>query len=540
MYEVALTEAYFPAQRDIDVREITVGGLLREMAARRPDAEALVEVRQSGEIGRRWSYAEMLADSERLAGALAARFHPGERVVVWAPNSPEWVLMEYACALAGLVLVTANPAYQVRELRYVLEQSGAVALFLVREFRGNPMAEIGAAAADGVDAVREIVDMNDAAARHAAGGEGARVLPDVAPGDAAQIQYTSGTTGFPKGAVLSHRGLVNNARYYAGRCGVTESTTWINPMPMFHTSGCGMLTLGSLQVGCRMVLVSLFDPHVIVGLIESQKASIALGVPTMILAMLDAQEASPRDVSTLELISSGGAMVAPELVRRTRRTFGCAFSTLYGQTEHSPVITQHHDGDSIDDICNTVGQPIPQTEVSIRRVADNRTAAIDEIGEICARSPCVMLGYHDNDEATAEAIDADGWLHTGDLGRMDARGYVTITGRVKEMIIRGGENHFPAEIENALLEHASVAEVAVVGLPDETWGEVIAAFVRTEGGQELDRDALHAHCRARLSPQKTPTVWCRVDGFPMTGSGKIQKFRLRDGYVAGQYRGGPP
>ncbi len=539
MYEVALTEAYFPAQTDIDVRDITVGGLLREMAARRPDAEALVEVRQSGEIGRRWSYGALLADGERLAGALTARFRPGERVVVWAPNSPEWVLMEYACALAGLVLVTANPAYQVGELRYVLEQSGAVALFLVREFRGNPMAEIGAAAADGLGAVREIVDMNDAAALQAAAGEGAQALPDVSPGDAAQIQYTSGTTGFPKGAVLSHRGLVNNARYYAGRCGVTESTTWINPMPMFHTSGCGMLTLGSLQAGCRMVLVSLFDPHAIVGLIESQKASIALGVPTMILAMLDAQEASPRDVSTLELISSGGAMVAPELVRRTQRTFGCAFSTLYGQTEHSPVITQHHDGDSIDDISNTVGQPIPQTEVSIRRVADNRTAAIDEIGEICARSPSVMLGYHDNDAATVEAIDAEGWLHSGDLGRMDARGYVTITGRVKEMIIRGGENHFPAEIENVLLEHASVAEVAVVGLPDETWGEVIAAFVRTEGGQELDRDALHAHCRARLSPQKTPTLWCRVDAFPMTGSGKIQNFRLRDGYIAGQYRGGP-
>ncbi len=539
MYEVALTEAYFPAQKDIDVREITVGGLLRETAARRPEAEALVEVRQSGEIGRRWTYAALLADSERLAVALASRFRPGERVVVWAPNSPEWVLMEYACALAGLVLVTANPAYQVRELRYVLEQSGAVALFLVEQFRGNPMAEIGAAAVDGLEAIREVVDMNDTQALHAAGGEGAQTLPVVAPGDAAQIQYTSGTTGFPKGAVLSHRGLVNNARYYAGRCGVTESTTWINPMPMFHTSGCGMLTLGSLQAGCRMVLVSLFDPHVVVGLIESQKANIALGVPTMILAMLDAYEAAPCDTSSLEMVNSGGAMVAPELVRRAQRRFGCAFSTVYGQTEHSPLITQHYSDDTIDDICNTVGQPIPQTDVSIRRVADNRTAAVDEIGEICARGPSVMLGYHDNEPATAEAIDADGWLHTGDLGRMDARGYVTITGRVKEMIIRGGENHFPAEIENVLLEHASVAEVAVVGLPDETWGEVIAAFVRTEGGREVDRDALHAHCRASLSPQKTPTIWCRVDAFPMTGSGKIQKFLLRDGYLAGQYRGEP-
>ena len=238
-YEVALSEACFPAQADRDVREITVGGQLRETAARRGDAEALVEVRQSGETGRRFTYAALLAESERRALALASRFRPGERVVVWAPNSPEWVLMEYACALAGLVLVTANPAYQVRELRYVLEQSGAVALFLVDEYRGNPMAEIGAQAVDGLGAVREVCDMNDAQALHAAAG--ARTLPEVSPGDAAQIQYTSGTTGFPKGAVLSHRGLVNNARYYAGLCGVTERTTWINPMPMFHTSGrtCG-------------------------------------------------------------------------------------------------------------------------------------------------------------------------------------------------------------------------------------------------------------------------------------------------------------
>ena len=535
MYEVALSEAHFPAQRDADVREITVGGMLRETAARRPAAEALVEVRQSGEVGRRWSYAEVLAESERLAGALASRFRPGERVAVWSPNSPEWVFMEYACALAGLVLVTANPAFQVRELRYVLEKSGAVALFLVDEYRGNPMAGIGAQAVDGLDAIREVVDMDDAAALYA-GSEAVPALPEVAPGDAAQIQYTSGTTGFPKGAVLSHRGLVNNARYYAGRCGVTGRSTWINPMPMFHTSGCGMITLGSLQAGCRMVLVSLFDPHAILGLIESEKATVICGVPTMILALLDAHEASPRDVSTLELVSSGGAMVAPELVRRVRQSFGCAVSTLYGQTEYCPVVTQHHLDDGIDDICDTVGQPIAQTEVSIRRLADNSTAAIGEADEICARGPCIMLGYHGDAAATAEAIDRHGWLHTGDLGTMDARGYVRITGRVKDMIIRGGENHFPAEIENVLLEHESVAEVSVVGLPDETWGEVIAAFIRSEGGRALDADALHAHCRARLAPQKTPAVWCRVDGFPMTGSGKIQKFRLREGYLEGLYR----
>ena len=301
MYELSLTTSHVPAQSDMETRDITIGALLREVAAARPDAEALVEIRQDGSEGRRWTYAELLADAEQLAHALSNRFAPGERVVIWSPNSPEWVLMECACALSGLVLVTANPAFQARELAYVLEQSGAVALFLVEEFRGNPMARIGAEVAASIPPVREVTDMESAVLY--AEGPRPRALPDVAPGDAAMIQYTSGTTGFPKGAVLSHRGLVNNTR-----------------------------------------------------------------------------------------------------------------------------------------------------------------------------------------------------------------GYVIVTGRVKEMIIRGGENHLPAKIENCLLEHASVAEVAVVGLPDLRWGEVIGAFIRSTG--PLDRSALHAHCRANVSPQKTPTVWVQVEHFP--------------------------
>ncbi|NCW65795.1 MAG: feruloyl-CoA synthetase [Rhodobacteraceae bacterium] len=506
MYELAVTTSHVPAQSDMETCEITIGALLREVAAARPEAEALVEVRQDGTEGRRWTYAELLKDAERLAMALSTRFAPGERVVIWSPNSPEWVLMEYACALSGLVLVTANPAFQARELAYVLEQSRAVALFLVEKFRGNPMGRIGA---------RPLA------------------LPEVAPGDAAMIQYTSGTTGFPKGAVLSHCGLVNNARFYAGRCGATSATTWVNIMPMFHTSGCGMVTLGCLQAGCRMVLISLFDPDVVLDQLEASGADIILGVPTMVVALLDAQEARPRDLSALKLVSCGGSMVAPELVRRVQTLMGAGFSTLYGQTEHCPVITQHHLDDRIDDICNTAGQPVAQTEVSIRSVDDNLAVAIGEVGEICARGPCVMLEYNDNPKATSETVDAGGWLHTGDLGRMDARGYVTVTGRVKEMIIRGGENHFPAEIENCLLEHASVAEVAVVGLPDPKWGEVIGAFIRGTG--PLDRSALHAHCRANMSPQKTPNVWVQVESFPLTGSGKIQKFVLRDRFVAGEF-----
>ena len=532
MYDVTLETSHFPAQSDMEVRDIAIGDLLREVARDRRDAEALVEVRQDGSPGRRWRCSRLLADAERLALALSTRFAPGERVVVWAPNIPEWVLMEYACAMAGLVLVTANPAFQARELAYVLEKSDAVGLFLVEGFRSNPMARIGAEVAAGIPALRAVTDMeSDALWQH---GDRPARLPPVSPAEAAMIQYTSGTTGFPKGAVLSHSGLVNNARFYAARCGVTPESTWVNIMPMFHTAGCGMVTLGSLQAGCRMVLVGLFDPETVLDRLADSRADFILGVPTMIVALLDAQEARPRDLSAVKLVSSGGSMVAPELVRRVRRVFGCGLAVLYGQTEHCPVIAQHHGDDSLEDVCNSTGQPVPWTEVSIRSVAENAVVPLGEAGEICARGPCVMLRYHADPHATAETVDAQGWLHTGDLGTMDARGYVAVTGRVKEMIIRGGENHFPAEIENALLEHAAVAEVAVVGLPDERWGEVIGAFIRSTGTR-LERAALHAHCRAHMSPQKTPTVWCQVAAFPLTGSGKIRKFALRDGFAAGEY-----
>ena len=441
--------------------------------------------------------------------------------------------MEYACALAGLVLVTANPSLQTKELRYVLEQSGVVALFHSKSFRGNPMASIAHEASIGNNDLREQIDLEDHDTLFAHGARNP-YLPSVNTSDAAQIQYTSGTTGFPKAALLSHSALLNNAHFYATRCGVTCDSIWINIMQMFHTSGCGMVTLGAMQAGAHMVLVSLFDAARIVDLIESEAADIVLGVPTMIVALLEEQEARPRNTSKLRIISCGGANVSADLVQRIMRAFGCDFSTLYGQTEHSPVITQHHLDDSIDDICTTIGQPLPQTEVSIRRQSDNSLADLNEQGEICARGICTMLGYHDNPKATTETIDKDGWLHTGDLGKMDERGYVKITGRVKEMIIRGGENHFPAEIENAMLTHLKIQEVAVVGIPDKKWGELIACFFRTIDETKLTPSVLKAHCRLVLSPQKTPNIWVSVDSFPKTGSGKIQKFALRDKLERGE------
>lgn len=534
MYPMELVQAYFPAQQDDVVLDTTVGGILRAQAAETPTAEALVEADIAGRIGRRWTYAALLGEAERLARALLSRYRPGERICVWAPNIPEWVMLEYGAALAGLTLVTANPAYRPRELRYVLEQSRAVGLFMVKEYRGSPMAEIAAEATAGLAAIRETVDMDDHGALFA-GERADTALPAVATRDPVQIQYTSGTTGFPKGAVLHHQGITNNARFGFARYQARPGETVLNNMPLFHTAGCGILTLGACQFGCRMIVAKLFDPPRMLDIVESERVGFVFGVPTMLVGLLEAQAAQPRNVASVRMCGSGGSMVPPELVRRVRATFECDFETVYGQTETSPLLTQSHADDAFDDICNTVGQPVPQTEISIRDPGTNAVVPVDVIGEICARGYCLMLEYNDNPEATAKTIDADGWLHTGDLGRMDARGYVTVTGRVKEMIIRGGENLFPAEIENVLLEHPAVAEVAVVGIPDERWGEIVAAFLRLAPGASLDRESLVAHCRERMSPQKTPARWIEVAEWPLTGSGKIQKFVLRDRFVAGEF-----
>jgi len=407
-----------------------------------------------------------------------------------------------------------------------------VALFMVPEYRGNPMQEIAAKAVAGNDAIREVVNLEDAGALCRIEGE-APVLPDVAPHDPVQIQYTSGTTGFPKGAVLTHRNLTNNARLYGVRAESTPQSVWPVFMPLFHTVGCAMCVLGALQVGCKILVIKVFDPGVVLALVQAEKVTELLGVPTMLLALVEAQKQVQANVETVNVAISGGSMVAPDLVRSVRETFQCEFETVYGQTETSPVICQHHSTDTIEEICNSVGQPLPQTEASIRSVAENAVVPVGTVGEICVRGYLTMTKYHNNPDGTAAAIDGDNWLHTGDLGTMDSRGYIRITGRVKEMIIRGGENLFPAEIENTLLEHEAVAEVAVVGLPDDKWGEIVACFVRSVDGSMLDPTDLKRYCRAQISPQKTPAVWVQVEAFPLTGSGKIKKFELRDEFIAG-------
>jgi fatty-acyl-CoA synthase len=534
MAEPGLTQSYYPAQGGPLPPPVTIGAMLRKSAARWPHVPALCEVDAGGAFTRSWTYAELLHDAERLGRALASRHAPGARIAVYANNAPEWVLLEMGAALAGLVLVTVNPASIERELRYIVEQSGAEAIYCVESFRGNPLAQIARAVSADVPAVRHCMLLSD----HASLFEGEETGTPRAPrpDDAAQIQYTSGTTGQPKGALLHHGGLVRNAADLLQDGGVGSGAVFVLCTPLFHTTGCAVQVLGALAVGATMLLPPAFDPALTARLIAREKLSFALFIPTMMIAVMEAAARDGHDLSSIEHILAGGAMVAPELWRKAWDAFGARVQIAYGQTECSPIITRCTADDSLEDMTQTVGRAAPHTEVSIRDPRTNAVVPIGVQGEICCRGYQLMLGYNDNRQATAATIDAEGWLHTGDLGTMDARGYVRITGRVKEMIIRGGENLFPVEIENAMLEHDAVVEVAVVGIPDETWGETVACFLRCNSAGVRPGDAdLKAFVRERLSPQKTPQHWVWIEQWPLTGSGKIQKFRLREQFMAGEF-----
>jgi fatty-acyl-CoA synthase len=533
-----VTTSYWPADTSVPVLDTTVGGVLRAAAAAGPEMLAMVGGVPDPAQRRRWTYAELLAEAERAARALTARFAPGERVAVWAPNLPEWVILEFAAGLAGLVLVTVNPAYRPTELAYVLEQAGAAGIFLVPEFR-SPMGKFLDEVRPGLPGLREVVSFTDwAGFLSSAPAEAA--LPEVRPDDIAQIQYTSGTTGFPKGAELHHRGLTNNARFYTQRIALRPGEAYVNPMPLFHTAGCGMGVLGAAQSLAVHVPVLAFDPALVLELLEAERAAMFGGVPTMMIAMLAHPDMERRDLSSLRVAVSGGSPVPAELVRQVEGRLGVRFSIVFGTTECSPLITQVKPDDSAADRAETLGTPLPQTEVMIAGIDGGaagvgRPVPVGQPGELCARGYLVMRGYHDAPEATAAAIDADGWYHTGDLASLDSRGYLRIEGRITDMIIRGGENIYPREIEDVLFGHPAVAEAVVIGVPDETWGEVVAAYVRPAPGRpEPSAEELRAYCRERFAPYKTPQHWVFVDAFPLTPSGKIQKYRLRESFSESQ------
>jgi fatty-acyl-CoA synthase len=498
----------------------TVHGALCAAAAAWPDRTALVD---GDDLDRRWTFSDLLLDAEQVAATLQQRFAPGEHLAVWAPSSAEWVLLEFGAALAGIVLVTVNPALTSREAAYVLARSEAVGVVASREYRGNDLLAASESLREDLPLLRDVIAIGDT-------DTAASFAPVAIDGSApAQVQFTSGTTGQPKGVLLSHRGLVDNAAYYAERIAVGESDVWINPMPLFHTAGCGLATLGALQSGGCQVLLSAFDPHRLLHLIEEEHATTVLGVPTMLVRVLEAQRARPRNVSSLRLWTLGGAPVSPELVRRARRNLDISVSVGFGQTEASPYIT-HTDPRDPTEADDTVGRPLPYTSVRITDPGTGHIVGLGVVGELETRSHCVMLGYYGDHEATAASIDGEGWLRTGDLASMDERGFVRIVGRARDMIIRGGENIYPREIEDLLTEHPAVIQAAVVGVPDPDWGETVAAFIQIRG--VIDAAALDSYCRAYLAAFKCPRIWRFVGAFPQTASGKIRKGELREGLIA--------
>ena len=524
----------WPADASDSVLETTVGSVLRESVALAADRTALVAWGLDPGGRRTWTFAELLRDAEHTAQALLARFEPGEHVAVFAPNVPEWLLLELGAGLAGMVIVTVNPASRARELDYVLRQSRAAGLFHAVGFRGNPMNEWVAQVRPHLPQLREVVSF-ESWGEFLASASDFRPLPQVTPDAPAQIQYTSGTTGAPKGALLHHRGLTNNARFVLRRFRAVEGDVLAHAMPFFHTAGCVLSVLGPLQVRATQAFLPAFDPGRMLELIEQERATHFLGVPTMLIAMMEHPDLQRRDLSALRAVMSGGASVAPELVRAVESRLGASFTIVYGQTEASPIITQTQPGDSPDDKANTVGTPLPQTAVKIVDSGTGDVVRPGVVGELCTQGYLVMNGYFDKAEATAAAIDRDGWLHTGDLATMDERGYFKITGRLKDMVIRGGENLFPAEIEAVLYEHPEVTEVAVIGVPDPKMGEELAAFVRVVG-EPPSVEALRAHVRERLAAPKTPRYWIFVDELPLTGSGKIKKYTLRERWEKGEFR----
>ena len=527
----ARTVSHWAPDGSIALREVSLGALLREAADAVPERVALVE----GVAGdrRRWTYRELWADSERVAGALLERFAPGERVAVYAPNSPEWVLLQHAVALAGLLLVPLNPAYRSGEVETILRESGAAGIVSVSRFRDNECGEIAAALATRLPTVRETIALSQIREWTTSGPVPA--LPQVRSGDPFLLQFTSGTTGVPKGALLHHRGVINSAAHVADRAAFPDGGSWINAMPMFHIAGSCVTHMGCLSHRGTFVLAPAFEPGLMLDLIETEHGNASLIVPTMILAMLEHPDLARRDLSSLRTILSGAADVAPALVHRAKAAFGCEFTILYGQTEFNGNVSTTRREDSVEDQTTTVGIPIPHAEVKVADL-DGNAVPVGVDGEICARGYQVMLGYDGGPESTA--IDADGWLHTGDLGTMDARGYLRITGRLKDMIIRGGMNLYPREIEEVLFDHPSVAQVSVVGLPDPTWGEIVAAVViPRDPGRPLPAGELEEFCRARLARHKVPRRWYVASEFPLTPSGKVQKFRLRELIADGRIEG---
>jgi fatty-acyl-CoA synthase len=514
----------------------TIGASLERAAAEHGDRPALVSRHQR----RRLIYRELDAEVDRVArGLLAAGLRKGERLAIWSPNRVEWALVQYATARVGVILVNVNPAYRTHELAYALRQSGSRMLIAARSFRDSDyvaaveevrgelpelerVAFLDDPSWDELLAGAEGVDREDLAARAA----------ELDFNDAINIQYTSGTTGFPKGATLSHHNILNNGFFTGEGCRLRPEDLICVPVPYYHCFGMVIGNLAALTHGSCVVLPGeAFEPRAVLDAVSEERCTVLYGVPTMFIAELTELEREPGrwDLRSLRTGIMAGAPCPIETMRKVIERMNMSEVTIaYGMTETSPASTQTAAEDPLERRVSTVGRVHPHVEIRVADPETGRTVPRGEPGEFQTRGYGVMLGYWNDPERTAEAIDAARWMHTGDLGTMDEEGYVNIVGRIKDMVIRGGENVYPREIEDFLMGHPDVLEAQVVGVPDERQGEELVAWVRRRQGATCDADDLREFCRERIARYKVPRYVRFIDEFPMTVTGKVQKFKLRE------------
>ena len=530
-----VVRSYACGTSDVPLLGDTIGDDLDRTAARVPDGDALVEVA----TGRRWTYAAFVAEVDAVAlGLLDAGVRTGDRVGMWAPNLAEWVFVQYATAKIGAILVNINPTYRTFELEYVLNQAGVTVLVAARSFKSSDYAAMIDEVRPRCPALQRVVLIGspDWEALVAAGRAGdrsalARVQASLSADDPINIQYTSGTTGFPKGATLSHHNIVNNGYFVGSLCGYTDADRVCIPVPFYHCFGMVMGNLGCTTHGATMVIPApAFDPVATLRAVAQERCTSLYGVPTMFIAELGAPDFDSYDLSSLRTGIMAGSPcpveVMKQVVDRMRMT---EVTIAYGMTETSPVSTQTRADDSLDRRVSTVGRVHPHVEVKVVDPATGRTRPRGEPGELCTRGYSVMLGYWEEPEKTAEAIDAARWMHTGDLAVMDDHAYLNITGRIKDLVVRGGENISPREVEEFLYTHPDVRDVQVVGVPDLRYGEELCAWViLRDGAAPLTPEAVREFAAGRLASFKIPRYVLVMDEFPMTVTGKVRKVEMRE------------
>ncbi|MBI3680564.1 MAG: AMP-binding protein [Acidobacteria bacterium] len=512
---------------DAPLLEITVDEGFRRTVAAHPDRPAVVVRHQNARL----SWRELDAEVERVTRGLAGLgIETGDRAGVWSTNNLEWLLLQLAAARLGLVLVNVNPAYRSYELRYVLEKSGMKALFLREQDARADYRRILEEARAGVSLpLRHVVYFEHSSWREMLAKGAGYAAPSIDRHDVVNIQYTSGTTGSPKGVLLTHRNLINNAHLVAQRLRITPQDKVSMPVPLYHCFGCVMSSLVCFLTGAALILpAATFDPLATLQAVAEERATALYGVPTMFIAQLQHPDFGNFDLTSLRTGIMAGAPCPIEVMRRVISDMHCReMAIAYGQTESSPVITFSRIEDDLELRVGTVGCALPMTEVKIVSQT-GETVPAGESGELCTRGYLVMKGYDGDPDATAQAIDGERWLHTGDLAVMYENGYFGIRGRSKEMIIRGGENIYPREIEEFLYKHPAISDVAVFSLPDEKLGEIVCAWVRLRPGMTATGEQIREYCRGRIAHFKVPRYVRLVDAFPMTVTGKLQKFRMRE------------